>query len=99
MLKKNILFAVILVLLLSVVFYMHTEVLLYVGNSPYDNLIIEGYCANAILAIVIYSSLSLLQKKYSDQLGFLFMAGSLLKFAVFFIFFHLRLEKMEVFLV
>ena len=66
---------------------MHTEVLLYVGNSPYDNLIIEGYCANAILAIVIYSSLSLLQKKYSDQLGFLFMAGSLLKFAVFFIFF------------
>ena len=50
-------------------------------------MIIEGYYANVILAIVIYSSLSFLKKKYNDQLGFLFMAGSFLKFGVFFIFF------------
>jgi len=54
---------------------------------PFGNLIIQGYFANLLLAIVIYSMLCLLQKKYNDQLGFLFMAGSLLKFAVFFIFF------------
>ena len=72
---------------MSVVFYIHTEILRYIGHNLYDNLIIQGYYTNAILAIIIFSSLSFLQKKYSDQLGFLFMAGSLLKFAVFFIFF------------
>jgi hypothetical protein len=54
---------------------------------PYDNLIIQSYYANAILASIIFLSLSLLQKKFSDQLGFLFMAVSFLKFSVFFIFF------------
>jgi hypothetical protein len=72
---------------MSVVFYIHTETLKYSGYVPFENLIIEGYYSNTILAILIFSSLSLLQKKYSDQLGFLFMAGSLLKFAVFFMFF------------
>tara|TARA_B100000809_G_scaffold241045_1_gene263890 strand:- start:978 stop:1328 length:351 start_codon:yes stop_codon:yes gene_type:complete len=77
---------------MSIIFYIHTEILNYRGCLPFENLMIEGYYTNVILAIFIFSSLSLLQKKYSDQLGFLFMAGSLLKFAVFFIFFspHFR---------
>lgn len=85
--KKIVLFSIRLVILATVIFYIHTEVLRRTGHSPYDNLIIEAYYANVILAIFIFSALNFLQKKYSDQLGFLFMAGSLIKFAVFFIFF------------
>lgn len=87
MLKKITLFSIRLFISIAVVFFVHVELLKYYQLPPYNNLIIEGYYANVILAIFIYSSLSLLQKKYNDQLGFLFMVGSLLKFAVFFIFF------------
>lgn len=72
---------------MSVIFYIHTELLSYTGHLPYANMIIEGYYINVILAIIIVSILGFLQRKFSDQLGFLFMAGSLLKFAAFFIFF------------
>ncbi|PZD79082.1 DUF6168 family protein [Mesonia sp. K7] len=46
------------------------------------------YFANIILAVVVLSVLYILRKKFKDQLGFLFMAGSFLKFAAFFIFFY-----------
>jgi len=87
MLKKIVLFSVRLVIIAALIFYIHTETLRFFGCPPYKSMIMEGYYANVILAIFIFSSLSFLQKKFSDQLGFLFMAGSLLKFAVFFIFF------------
>ena len=87
MTKKLTLFSIRLVISISIVFYVHIELLKYGGYPPYDNMIIEGYYANVILAIVIYASLLFLKKKYNDQLGFLFMAGSFLKFGVFFIFF------------
>lgn len=85
--KKIVLFSTRLIIFISVIFYIHIEALQYFGYMPYENLIIQGYYTNAILAIIIFSSLSFLQEKFSDQLGFLFMAGSLLKFAVFFVFF------------
>lgn len=85
--KKITLFSVRLVIIMSVIFYIHTWLLAYFGFLPFENLIIEGYYINTILAIFIFSSLCFMKKKFSDQLGFLFMAGSLLKFAVFFIFF------------
>jgi hypothetical protein len=87
MLHKIIIFSIRLVILASIVFYVHIELLKYYDLPPFDNMIIEGYYANIILAIFIYSSLTFLQKKYNDQLGFLFMAGSFLKFGVFFVFF------------
>jgi len=87
MAKKIILFSIRLVISVSIVFCIHIALLKHFGYAPYSNMIIEGYYANVILAIVIYSSLSFLKKKYNDQLGFLFMAGSFLKFGVFFIFF------------
>lgn len=85
--KKIVLFSVRLVIIAGLFFYIHTELLRFFGYSPYENMIVEGYYANVILAIFIFSILSFLQKKFSDQLGFLFMGGSLLKFAVFFVFF------------
>lgn len=85
--KKLTLFSIRLVIIAFIVFFAHTHILKILNLPVYDNRIIEAYFANVILAIFIYASLSFLQKKYNDQLGFLFMAGSLLKFAVFFVFF------------
>ncbi|MEI6865240.1 DUF6168 family protein [Flavicella sp.] len=92
--KKIALFSVRLIVLMSVIFYIHTNLLSYNGYLAYDNMIIEGYYVNVILAIIIVSFLTFLKKKYNDQLGFLFMAGSMLKFAVFFVFFlpHFRAD-------
>ena len=94
MLQKTVIFSIRLFVAATLIFVIHVFVLRKLGLPMYNNLIVQGYCVNVALAIFIYTGLSLLQKKYSDQLGFLFMAGSLLKFAVFFVFFspHYRAD-------
>lgn len=47
-----------------------------------------AYVVNAILAIGIFWILFILKEKYKSQLGFLFMAGSAIKFILFFILFY-----------
>lgn len=54
----------------------------------YDNLIVKSYMVNAFLAAAIYISLYILQKRLKNQIGFLFMGGSFLKFIFFFIIFY-----------
>ena len=47
-----------------------------------------SYFVNGLLAIFIFSVLMLLKKKYNDQLGFLYMLGSFIKFGAFFLVFY-----------
>ena len=54
----------------------------------FDNKIILSYVVNTILVILVFGALYFLRDKFKSQLGFLFLAGSLLKFAVFFIVFY-----------
>ncbi|MDF1673758.1 MAG: hypothetical protein P1U41_09640 [Vicingaceae bacterium] len=54
----------------------------------FDNKIIAAYFFNFILAVVIVLILTLLQNKAAGLLGFVFMAGSLFKFLLYFIFFN-----------
>ncbi len=73
-------------LLLALIVYLTG---LYFLNIPlWENKVIQAYVINYLLAIAIYAYLFSARKKYSDSLGFLFMAGSFLKFAAFFIFFY-----------
>ncbi len=46
-----------------------------------------SYLINGLLAIFIFSTLLFLKKKYNDQLGFLYMLGSFVKFGAFFLIF------------
>jgi len=72
---------------LGIVFLLHLF-LLNANHLPlFNDKIIAAYATNLLLAVSIFSSLFFLRKKYNDQLGFLFLFGSFLKFAVFFIFF------------
>ena len=51
-------------------------------------MIIPSYIINVALAIVIFGFIYKFQEKLSNQIGFMFLAGSLIKFAVFFIVFY-----------
>ncbi len=65
------------------IFYLKTQ------NLPlFDNKIIAAYVINFLAAVVIYVSLFLLKNKFKEQLGFLYMGGSFIKFILFFIFFY-----------
>ncbi|MGB5395022.1 MAG: DUF6168 family protein [Lutimonas sp.] len=81
-------FAFVLSISLFFVFFVHTSVLFQLDLPIFDHLILWSYLINFFLALIIYASLFHYRKKYHDQLGFLYMFGSLLKFAVFFIFFY-----------
>ena len=77
-----------LLLLLAPALALHLWILDNSGLPMFDNLILPAYLVNFLLAALIYAALFLLQHKYAAQMGFLYMAGSFLKFAAFFIFFY-----------
>ena len=71
----------------AIVFFIHTMLLSKLGYGVFENHIVLAYVVNVLLALTILYGLYFFRKKLKDQMGFLFMAGSLLKFAVFFIVF------------
>jgi len=75
------------IILLLLVFGVHIWALSFLGHPLFENMIILSYSINFLLATIIFVVLLFLRKKYNDQLGFLFMVGSFVKFAAFFIFF------------
>lgn len=77
-----------LTIALVVVFILHTLILSYFEKPVFANKIILAYFLNFIVAITIFLTLYFLRNRFKDQLGFLFLAGSFLKFLVFFIFFY-----------
>lgn len=88
MIKPIIGFSIKLIIALSIVFGIHIAILSYLKIPPFENLILASYIVNYAMALAIYISLYKLRIKYLDLLGFIFMGGSFLKFAVFFIFFN-----------
>lgn len=88
MMNQVINFSLKLIVILGVVFAIHLFILNKMYQPIFNNFIVESYLANAILAIFIYCTLYFLKKKYLDMLGFIFMAGSFLKFGIYFIFFY-----------
>lgn len=75
-------------LLLLVAYCIHILVLHAFSLPLFDNNVILSYSINYVLIIAVFGFLYLMRNKYKSQLGFLFLAGSLLKFAVFFIVFY-----------
>ena len=81
-------FSIKLLLILSIVFCVHLFILKQLSLELFDNKIILSYGINFVLAISIFGIIFMLRNKYKTQLGFLFLIGSALKFAVFFIVFY-----------
>ena len=62
---------------------------LYTQEQPlFAHQLIKAYWVNYVLTLLIFLLLCKLRSKYNDQLGFVFMAGSLSKFLFFFILFY-----------
>ena len=76
------------VFFLSIAFCIHIGALKAFGLVLFDNEIILSYVVNLILIVLIFGVLYLLRDRFTAQLGFLFLFGSLLKFAIFFILFY-----------
>jgi hypothetical protein len=81
-------FALKATLVLFITFGIHTLALKVFKLSPFDNNVILCYSVNYVLIIAVFGFLYLMRNKYKTQLGFLFLAGSLLKFVVFFMVFY-----------
>ncbi len=81
-------FSVKLTFLLAVVFGAHILVLNYWELPLFDHKIVAAYAVNLLLAILIFATLHKLKNRFKEQLGFLFIAGSFLKFIVFFAVFY-----------
>ena len=81
-------FSSLLLACLVVAFGIHVFILNQLNVSIFDNRIIGAYMVNYVLALSIYLVLFLLKTKMSEQLGFLYMGGSFVKFLFFFLFFY-----------
>jgi len=81
-------FAIKATTVLTVAFCIHIATLKIFQLPLFENKIVLSYIVNLILVVIIFGLLYLSRKKFKDQLGFLFIAGSALKFGVFFVVFY-----------
>ncbi len=81
-------FSIKIIFLIAIAFIIHLTILYNINSLLFSNEIVLSYSVNTGLAIAIFIALYKLKEKFSRQIGFLFMAGSALKFIVFFIVFR-----------
>lgn len=86
--KPTIVFSSILAFIIIVAGTAHFYLLEYVKIDPIQNLFFRAYIVNFLLALMIFIILQLAKKRFVTSLGFIYMAGSLIKFTGFFIFFY-----------
>jgi hypothetical protein len=77
-----------LIISLGAIFFIHITVLEINELPQYGNLIVLSYVVNGILAATIFVALYTFRNKLKNQIGFLFIGGSFLKFIFFFILFY-----------
>ena len=77
-------FASVLFITLIIIFGVHVFSLFYMSSPIFDNMIIEAYSVNFALAFGIYAGMFKLKETQPNNLGFIFMMGSLVKFGLFF---------------
>ena len=78
-------FTIKIIVIIITAFAIHLLVLKYLELPLLENKIVLSYILNATLAIAIFGLLFKYRKKVKDNIGFLFLAGSFLKFIAFFI--------------
>jgi len=81
-------FLVLLTLILGVSFFVQDAILAQKTPPDFEDQLILSYSINGFLAGLIYCVLYIFRVKLKNQIGFLFIAGSFLKFIFFFIFLY-----------
>ncbi len=70
--------------LLSITFYVHSG---YV-NALDETTMYKAYGVNLILGIIVFGVIDFLKKSQTNILGFIFLAGSLFKFLIYFVYIY-----------
>ena len=65
---------------LSIAFTIHILTNTFLALPKLQHQIVEAYIINALMAIGIFWGLTALKTKYNNQIGFLFLASSFVKF-------------------
>jgi len=86
--KTSIKFLGFLAGLLIVVFLIHLLAISFTEHALFGNQIVLSYCVNYLLAAIVLIVVQKTLSNNSAQAGFVFMAGSALKFLVFFLVFY-----------
>ncbi|MEC3963997.1 DUF6168 family protein [Flagellimonas halotolerans] len=73
---------------LFVSFFSQSWLLENKGHDPSSFQLAKSYVLNAIMALIVFLAIYIFRNRYRDLLGFFFLGGSLLKFALFFIFLY-----------
>ncbi len=81
-------FSLLLSISIIIFFGIHLLVLRYINSPLFAHKIVLAYTMNYFLAIGVYMFLYVFREKFKAQLGYLFMAGSFMKFILFFILFY-----------
>ncbi len=81
-------FTIRLFVVIGFAFSIHLFVLHTKGLPLWENLIIPSYLYNTITSFVSFLILIKLKPKWISNMGFIFMAGSFLKFLIFFLAFY-----------
>ncbi len=81
-------YLIVLGLLLGISFGVHAWFRGQSGLAPTGDLLLPSYLFNFFMALGIVAGLYAVRNRMKQQIGFLFIGGSLLKFLVFFLFFH-----------
>ena len=87
-LKKLILNSLVIVIVATVTFLLHFLINGSLNHPVSFGELMYSYSVNVLLACTVVALIFLLQKKLHHQLGFVFLATSLLKFGFFFILFY-----------
>ena len=69
-------------------FLIHIGILNFLVLPLFENKIILSYVINLLLAAIIFTAIYRLKETQKDNLGFLFIGGSFIKFLVFFLLFY-----------
>lgn len=88
MILKNLVYNCLIVLAVSIIGFLLHYLVLYVFDIVLGvDQLLYAYIANYILACSVIILIILLKKKLKDQLGFVFMAASMIKFVLFYFLF------------
>ncbi|WP_299186285.1 DUF6168 family protein [uncultured Aquimarina sp.] len=83
MIKNLLSFLSIFLLVLLVVYGVHIGVVNFFSINNDPTIINLSYIFNAVYTIILITTILILRKKFKDQIGFIFLAGSFIKLGVF----------------
>ncbi len=82
--SKNLLrFFVIFLVFLTVSYFAHTWLIRFFSFNSDPFILKTSYIFNSVYAIGLIITIFILRKKFKDQIGFIFLAGSFIKLGVF----------------